>query len=532
LIAVRLKRDDRTRYFECVLNPILNADGRLTAISAFARDVTQERERETQFRNLFEALPLGVHFSTAEGKLVDCNPGMAALLGYGGKDELLAATVEDLYPSPHERCQELQSVLVNALPYREVLLRHKSGRVLRCFESCRPVFNDGGELQRYQGVLMDITAERDQEQNTPRYDVFRQEALENFPDMIVVLDREGVIQYANSRVEQALDCPAEVMIGKPRNTSGSPVAGEAFGNLISTLLDGSADSGATEYILQHRNGSWLALRATAHAVRETSGEVRGIVAGIRDVTQYRQVERQLIQSERLAAIGQMIDGFAHELNNPLTAIVGYIDLLEAGNLEEIASGRLQVMKTQAQRAVSIVQNLLFFSRPPTSTGVRLELSELVQRTIALQEHSLLINNITVDFIPEPGLPPIIGDPNQLMQVFLNLLINAEQAIREVRPRGTIRVRLGRDNHRLWVSLQDDGPGITEDTIKKMFDPFYTTKRPGRGTGLGLSVAMAILKEYSGNIEAQPGPGGGAVFTVSLPLDCKVNAVKKTALQSA
>jgi signal transduction histidine kinase len=212
----------------------------------------------------------------------------------------------------------------------------------------------------------------------------------------------------------------------------------------------------------------------------------------------------------------MIDGFAHELNNPLTAILGAVDLLEAAAPDPAAGRRFELLKQQARRAAEVVQNLLFFARPPAPGKAPLNVSDMVQRSLQLHEHSLRLNHISVDFIPEPSLPNVVGDPNQLMQVFLNLIINAEQAIREIRPRGTLRVRLGRKGDRVWASFQDDGPGITADALPKIFDPFFTTKRPGRGTGLGLSVVMAILKKYEGTIEAQPGPGGGSVFTVSLP----------------
>ncbi len=532
VIPVRLQREDRVRYLDCVLNPICNAEGEVTGISALASEVTRERERETRFSEFFEILPQGVYFSTPEGKLLDCNPGLAAMLGYDDKTELLSVPAEKLYPHPERRIAQLQELLVTSTPSREVALRHKSGRVVKCIESSRPVFDGNAQALQYQGLLIDVTVQRDEQYEILLQDRFRQQTLENFPDVIVVLDRSGTFRYANSRLKEVLDCSPQAIVGKPRNAPGSPVAGDAFGAVFADLTNGSAQSGAAEYIAQHRDGGWRALRATAQAVRGDNGEIYGVIAGIRDVTHYRQVERQLIQSERLAAIGQMIDGFAHELNNPLTAIVGVIDLLESSKLDENATRKLQMLKTQAQRAVSIVQNLLFFTRPPTSSGVRLDLSELLQRTIALQEHSLMLNNISIDFIPETGLPTILGNPNQLMQVFLNLLINAEQAIREIRKAGTIRVRLGSTQDRLWVSIQDDGPGIAEDTVKKMFDPFYTTKRPGRGTGLGLSVAMAILKEYSGNIDAQPGPGGGAVFTVSLPLKRESELIPAPAAQNA
>ena len=141
----------------------------------------------------------------------------------------------------------------------------------------------------------------------------------------------------------------------------------------------------------------------------------------------------------------------------------------------------------------------------------------MQRTLHLHAYSLRKNNITVDFLPQPALPIVTGDSHQLMQVFLNLILNAEQAIREARDRGTLRIRLENSSNGVAVTFQDDGPGITTEVLPNIFDPFYTTKRPGRGTGLGLSICKAILREHGGEIEASSGPGGGAVFTVSLPV---------------
>jgi signal transduction histidine kinase len=141
--------------------------------------------------------------------------------------------------------------------------------------------------------------------------------------------------------------------------------------------------------------------------------------------------------------------------------------------------------------------------------------------LQLQTYPLRKSNITVDFLPEPTIPAVVADPNQLMQVFLNLLLNAEQAIREAREKGTIRVRLGRslpgNPDSVWVVFQDDGPGIAPENLAHIFDPFFTTKRPGRGTGLGLSICKTVMREHGGNIEAASAPGGGAVFTITLPV---------------
>jgi PAS domain S-box-containing protein len=319
------------------------------------------------------------------------------------------------------------------------------------------------------------------------------------------------------RIREILGYEPEMFIGRSVIGGEVPVAATELQELFRELITEKEAFQSAEYAAQHRDGTWRTLRATASPLYDGHSKLTGVVASVRDVTNVKQMEQQLIQTERLAAMGQMIDGFAHELNNPLTAILGAVELLEATTPPEAGAGRkFELLKQQAKRAAEVVQNLLFFARPPMPGKAPLNLSDMVQRSVQLHEHSLKVNNITVDFIGDPGLPEVVGDPHQIMQVFLNLIINAEQAIREIRPRGTLRVRLGKGQDSVWVSFQDDGPGISAEALPKIFDPFFTTKRPGRGTGLGLSVAMAILKKYDGAIEVQAAPGGGSVFTVMLP----------------
>jgi CheY-like chemotaxis protein len=171
---------------------------------------------------------------------------------------------------------------------------------------------------------------------------------------------------------------------------------------------------------------------------------------------------------------------------------------------------------QARRAARIVQNLLEFSRPASPQKKALDLNAVIERTLQLHEHSLRRNAIEVDFHPCPSLPVVVGDASQLIQVFLNLLNNAEQAIREIRPSGRIEVRLVREGSRVLAAVEDDGAGIKPEVLPKLFDPFFTTKRPGGGTGLGLSICLSIVREHGGDIEAESLPRGGAAFTVSLP----------------
>ncbi len=260
------------------------------------------------------------------------------------------------------------------------------------------------------------------------------------------------------------------------------------------------------------------MRASASPLFNAENQIAGVVVSVRDITVEKKLVQQLIQSERLAAMGQMIGGFAHELNNPLTSILGLSELLQEAEIAETMKKQLAMMHGQARRASEIVQNLMFFARPPAPGKSRVDVNELVQRTLHLHAYSLRKNNITVDFLPDTSLPPVAGDPNQLMQVFLNLILNAEQAIREIREKGTLRIRLAHPDKTVVASFEDDGPGISPENLPNIFDPFYTTKRPGRGTGLGLSICKAVLKEHGGNIEASSAPGGGALFTVTLPAE--------------
>jgi len=240
-----------------------------------------------------------------------------------------------------------------------------------------------------------------------------------------------------------------------------------------------------------------------------------VIFSVRDITTEKKLEQQVVQSERLAAMGAMIGGVAHELNNPLTSILGVSELLQDCQTSDSARKQVAMLYQQAKRAAEIVHNLTYFARPPAPGKSKVNLGEIVERTLNLHAYSLRKNNITVDFLREPGLPYVEADPHQLMQVFLNLVLNAEQAIREARDRGTLRIRLVSNGEAVSAIFQDDGPGIPADILPSIFDPFYTTKRPGRGTGLGLSICKSVLKEHNGTVEAANAPGGGAVVTVTL-----------------
>ena len=514
VVEVHLQNDSRRLFYDCVVNAIVKGDD-VTGASVLARDITGHREKEQRFTQLFESLQEGVYISNPEGKLLEVNPALVTILGYESKEDLLNLPPEQLNADasgdPVLGRGGSQSGRTRT---REVRLRRKDGGVAVCVDTSTGVI-EAGRLVRYQGTLVDVTEKRALEKQLRLQEEFRRYLLESFPDLILVLDLKGQYTFVSARIGELLGYGPEHLIGKSvedvENTSPE------LASLYRTVATGQRALTPCEYTSRHQDGSWRAMLAMASPLLDAEGAPTGVIISVRDVTTEKKLEQKIIQSERLAAMGQMIGGFAHELNNPLTAILGYAELLQESQPNDSARKQIADLHKEARRAAEIVQNLQYFARPPALGRSQVDLNELVHRTVQMQAYPLRKSEITVDFLPEPAIPPIMADPNQLMQVFLNLLLNAEQAIRETREKGTIRVRLGRNPDSVWVVFQDDGPGIAPENLEHIFDPFFTTRRPGRGTGLGLSICKTVLREHAGNIEAASAPGGGAVFTITLPL---------------
>jgi PAS domain S-box-containing protein len=393
-------------------------------------------------------------------------------------------------------------------------MRRKDGKLAVFLDSSRAVWDTSGKIIRYQGTLVDITEKRSMEWELAQQEEFRRRLLESFPDLILVVDLEEHYTFVSSRARDLLGYEPKDMLGKKISDleNHSPELAALYRDVVS----GKQVFGSAEYSARHQNGSWRTMRASASQLVDAQGKINGVIISVRDITIERKLEQQIVQSERLAAMGAMIGGVAHELNNPLTAILGVSELLQDVETNEVARKQVALLQQQARRAAEIVQNLTYFARPPAPGKSRINLAEVVERTLNLHAYSLRKNNVAVDFLKESGVPYAMGDPHQLMQVFLNLILNAEQAIREVREKGTLRIRMGRADNSVWVSFHDDGPGIPKENLPSIFDPFYTTKRPGRGTGLGLSICKSVMKEHNGSVEAANASDGGAVFTVSLP----------------
>jgi two-component system NtrC family sensor kinase len=233
-------------------------------------------------------------------------------------------------------------------------------------------------------------------------------------------------------------------------------------------------------------------------------------------TQTRLVQERLLQSEKMSSVGQLVSGVAHELNNPLTGIMGFAQLLMLRELDDTSRKQAETIYAEAERASKIVSNLLTFARRRKAQKEPANVNTLLERVLELRNYDLRVRNIDVQLALDPALPETMVDANQIQQVFLNIVINAEQAMKDAR-HAELRITTKADAHSVSVMFEDSGAGMSPETVRRIFDPFFTTKDAGEGTGLGLTISYGIIEEHGGRIWAESEPGRGTRFVIELPV---------------
>lgn len=536
------------------------------------RDITERRSAEERYRLLFEQVQEGVYVASPAGTLLDCNDAFVHMLGYNSRSELLVLNLDsEICVDPKQReafRRDLETH--NYVRNSEVTLRRKNGTLLLAVESSFATRNSTGGIERYQGFVLDMTEKRRAEDEMQR----RNRELNALNAMAVVaaqsFDLDEILNLTLRQVVTLFGAESGTVYladsDSPtyrRRAAWGPRNREQRRPAEATFVDGFGDlvmrsraevitaeymphlpSNVAEFLNSDNDRSWIwvlfwakdnpvgimgmcnyqgyeytsndenLLVAISRQLATTIEKVRLYEETCRAYEDLRRTQEQLLQSEKMSAVGQLIAGVAHELNNPLTAILGYAQLLESEGLNQRAQDYIGKLFKQAQRTHRVVQNLLSFARQRKPQRDEVDLRKVLDETIALRDYDLKINNIAVEREAPTQAMMVIADAHQIEQVFLNIINNAVDAILETGRTGKLRIRIWQEGDRICTRFTDDGAGIKDP--KKIFDPFYTTKSVGKGTGLGLSICYGIVKEHGGDITAHNAPEGGAVIEVKLP----------------
>ena len=344
--------------------------------------------------------------------------------------------------------------------------------------------------------------------------------MDAVPDAIVVLDRAGRIHESNAPADAMAAAGGASVTGRNVFEFLDPAGAAVVREKMAAAFAGEVQRFEVPF---ERDDATHGITSLLYAPVREGNRITRILALARDVTDQKRTEAQLQQAEKLGAMGQLVSGVAHEINNPAAIISGFAQTLLLDDLKPEHREMLQMIYDEATRIGRITSNLLAFARAGGSQRTLVDLNDIARRTFALRSYHLSTLNITVSLALDATEPKIWADASELQQMLLNLLINAEQALVTVDGPRTVTVRTHADEHEIELEVADSGPGIPAEVRSKIFDPFFTTKPEGVGTGLGLSICYGIAREHGGRIRAESEPGQGARFVVALPRDPRADA---------
>ncbi len=559
-------------YFLASNSTFADPGGRQLGTVHVLKDITERKRAEEKYRTLVSNVQEGVFISTPQGRFLDFNEALLRMTGYETREELIAIDIPRAFYKNTADRERLKKLLEQhgAVADFEFEMRRKDGEFRTMLESSIAVRDAAGNVTAYQGFLLDITERKQAEQEIRRRNRELMVLNSIAKTLTESLDLGDSLHRTLRQMAELFGLDAtSLYLFDEKATKLRRIA--AAGHRSEYSRHFPAVSVKQELVQQIKalHATFLSAQglplppvfrdaqikeeiATAYVVILWSKDrvIGGLVVGSRTPREFspadvnlliavgsqissaiersnlyeetrqayenlRRTQEQLLHSEKLAAVGQLISGVAHELNNPLTAILGYSQLLtSSGQLNQQGIEYADKLYKQAQRTHRIVQNLLSFARQHKPERVSVQINQALEETLALRDYDLRMSNIRIHLDLASDLPVTAADPHQLQQVFLNLVNNAVDAILERSSEGDLWVRTGINGDRIFIEFTDSGPGAKD--ASRVFDPFYTTKPVGKGTGLGLSICYGIITEHGGTIRVTNLPPRGASFTIELP----------------
>ena len=484
---------------------LVRKEGRWQVIKTAEQERLQtELDSEVQnFRNSMDNSPLGIRVVTEEGELLYANKAILDIYGYSSFEELKNTPAKQRYTpesyAEHEERKEKRKRGEFVPSNYKISIVGKDDKI-RHLEVFRKEIIWNSERQ-YQALYLDITERKQVEEEIAKLAKF---PAEN-PSPVLRIDKEGNILYANQASLNLL------------NKWGSKT-GEQAPKYWRKLILNALNSGS-EIVAELKVGQGLFTWTFVPVVDAGYVNIYGL-----DITEKKQAEKreaqlqqEIIISSRLASVGEMAAGIAHEINNPLTGVIGFASLLLKKDLPKDIREMVDVVYEGSQRVANITNGMLSYARQHKPERGSININAIIETTFDMQAYKIKASNIKITTRLDPDLPTTIADAGQLQQVFLNIILNAETEMINAHGGGTLSIKTERIDDTIQVSFKDDGPGIPRKNIERIFDPFFTTREVGQGTGLGLSVCYGIVKQHDGKIYARSRLGKGATFFVELPV---------------
>ncbi len=521
-----------TKETEICIAPTRSEEGSIKTY-AYLRDITDRKrfekelkESEEKYRNLFERVRHGLFISTKNGRFIDCNPALVEMAGYDDKEEFLEMDIpRDLYVNKEDR-RKFQKLIEEQgfVKDMELEFKKKSDEKITVLLTAHAKRDEKGTVIGYEGLNIDISDRKRMERELREANEFFMNLIESSVDGIIAADMKGNIIIFNKGAETLTGYTAEEVIGKIHITRIYPegIAKEIMRKLRSPEFGGAGKFTPTQLNVVNKNGEEIPIQLSAALIYDGTGKEVASVGIFTDLRsrlkmekELQEIEQALLQSEKLAAMGRLTSQIAHELNNPIYGIMNTLDLLKTEIPPESKRRRiLEMSLSETHRLAEMLRNMLSFSKPEEEERRPVYLNDLLEGILLIIDKQMQEANVKVKTYFDEKIPEVMASTNQMRQVMLNMLKNAKEAM----PKGgTLTVGTGREKDKVVIHIRDTGMGIPEESQKKIFEAFFTTKQKVKGVGLGLSVCYGIIKNHGGEIKVESEEGKGTHFTISLPI---------------
>jgi PAS domain S-box-containing protein len=487
-------------------------------IFCVCRDVTERKKAEhaladelARRRLLVDQSLDGIVVLGVDAKVVEANQRFAEMLGYTMEEVHRLHTWDWEKNYTHEQILEMGRGIDEKGRHLETRHTRKDGSVIDVDISISAIMYGGQKL--IFCIERDITEQKKMAEALKLAAEEWRRTFDSISDAISIHDKDFRIMRANKAFADIFQMNLDQIVGKhcyELHKGKKPKTGCPHQQTLAT-----GKPAVAEFYESHV-GKYL-LESTSPIFNER-GEVVSTVHVTRDITEQKRQSERLMMADRLASIGELAAGTAHELNNPLTSVIGFSQLLMEKDIPDDIHEDVKFIYDEAQRAANVTKNLLTFARKHTTVKHLSQINSIIEDVLKLRAYEHKVNSIEVKKRLDPDLPEIMADYFQMQQAFLNIVINAEYFMTEAHKRGTLTITTKRRNGTVMISFADDGPGIPPENLNRIFDPFFTTKEAGKGTGLGLSICHGIVTEHGGQIYAKSQPGKGATIFVELPVN--------------